>query len=280
MSKSQSSANRIIHMQRLRAPINSSTGILPNKLHKDEPFIEFRDVHFRYPSRPDVKVLKGIDFKIYAGENISIVGPSGCGKSTIVSLIERFYDISSGEVFIRGTPLSKLDITAFRATLGLVSQETSLYDGTIRQNLCLGVEEFVDDATIIQACRDANIHDFISSLPDGYGTECGHGGLALSGGQRQRMAIARALLRNPSILLLDEATSALDAESRNLVVDALEKAGKGRTMISITHQEEIMRRADKVLVIERGKVVEVGTYEGLMAQKGWFWEMRGKLVDG
>lgn len=280
LSKSQSAANRMIHMQRLKAPINSSIGLDPHKLHTDEPFLEFRDVHFRYPRRPDVEVLRGINLKIHAGENICIVGPSGCGKSTIVALLERFYDVSSGQILVNGTPLAKLDVAAFRASLGLVSQETNLYDGTIRYNLCLGVDGSVDEETLVQACKDANIHDFISSLPDGYSTECGHGGLSLSGGQRQRMAIARALLRNPSLLLLDEATSALDPESRNLVVEALEKAKKGRTMVSVSHQEEIMRRSDRIFVIERGRVVEVGTYEGLIGMRGRFWEMRGELVDG
>lgn len=266
-------------MERKHAPINSSTGLDPQNLSEKEVVIELRNVHFRYPNRPGVEVLRGIDMKVHPGENICIVGPSGCGKSTIISLLERFYDISSGEVLISGTSISKLDIHAFRSTLGLVSQETSLFQGTIRENLCLGVDGDVDEETLIAACKDANIHDFIASLPDGYGTECGSRGLALSGGQRQRIAIARTLLRNPKILLLDEATSALDPESQRMVIDALEKASAGRTMISLSHQVEVMKHADKVFVIEHGVIVESGSYESLLSQRGRFSEMLGELVD-
>jgi ATP-binding cassette subfamily B (MDR/TAP) protein 1 len=260
-------------MERKRAPINSSTGLDPLKLSEKEALIEFRDVRFRYPSRPDVEVLRGIDMKIHPGENICVVGPSGCGKSTIISLLERFYDISSGEI------LSNLDIHAFRSTLGLVSQETSLFQGTIRENLCLGVDGDIDDETLMSACKNANIHDFIASLPEGYATECGSRGLALSGGQRQRIAIARALLRNPRILLLDEATSALDPESQRLVIDALEKASTGRTMISLSHQVEVMKQADRIFVVEHGVIVESGSYDSLLSQRGRFSEMLGELVD-
>jgi ATP-binding cassette subfamily B (MDR/TAP) protein 1 len=279
ITKAQSAANRMQYMERKRAPINSSTGLDPLKLSEKEALIEFRDVRFRYPSRPDVEVLRGIDMKIHPGENICIVGPSGCGKSTIISLLERFYDISSGEILINRTILSNLDIHAFRSTLGLVSQETSLFQGTIRENLCLSVDGDIDDETLMSACKNANIHDFIASLPDGYATECGSRGLALSGGQRQRIAIARTLLRNPRILLLDEATSALDPESQRLVIDALEKASTGRTMISLSHQVEVMKQADRIFVVEHGVIVESGSYESLLSQRGRFSEMLGELVD-
>lgn len=279
INKAQGAANRMLYMQNKQAPINSSQGSDPQKLTEAESFIEFRDVHFRYPSRPNVEVLQGIDMKIRAGENVCIVGPSGCGKSTIISLLERFYDVTSGQILVNGTRISRLDINTFRVSLGLVSQETNLYQGTIRENLCLGVDGKVEDETLITACKDANIHDFIVSLPEGYGTECGHRGLALSGGQRQRIAIARALLRNPSILLLDEATSALDPESQNLVAEALEKASMGRTMVSVSHQVEIMKQADKIFMIENGTIVESGSYEGLLSQRGRFWEIRKELLD-
>ena len=213
------------------------------------------------------------------GENISIVGPSGSGKSTIISLLERFYKPTTGSILANGGDIHTQDIERYRRSLGLVSQETHLYQGSIRENLLLGVkEEEIDDELLFQTCQDSNIHDFIISLPEGYNTNIGPRGLSLSGGQRQRIAIARALLRNPDILLLDEATSALDPESQTLVMDALEKVGKGRTIISVTHHMEMVKRADKVLVIENGRLVESGTYEELVASQGRFCEMAGELM--
>lgn len=243
------------------------------------PVISFKKIQFRYPTRPDVEVLKGLSFQVRKGENISIVGPSGSGKSTIISLLERFYEPTGGNILINGEPLSTKEIEPYRASLGLVSQETQLYQGTIRENLLLGVDEKnITEDKLIENCKEANIHDFIISLPEGYGTDIGPRGLSLSGGQRQRIAIARALLRNPEILLLDEATSALDPESQSLVMEALERAGRGRTIVSVTHQMEMVKRADQVLVIENGRVVEMGTYEELLALKSRFWEMAGELM--
>ena len=165
--------------------------------------------------------------------------------------------------------------------LSLVTQDTNLYQDTIRENLVLGVDGEVDEKTIVTACKDANIHDFIISLPEGFNTDCGPRGLALSGGQRQRLAIARALLRKPEILLLDEATSALDPESQSLVIKAIERAAKGRTIVSVTHQTEIIKQADTVFVLDSGKIVESGRYEELLSRKGRLWEMQGQLiVDG
>lgn len=267
-------------MKSKRPLINNSTrnGIL--KPCPTETVIEFRNVRFRYPTRPDVEVLRGLDFKVRKGENICIIGPSGCGKSTILHLLERFYDITSGDILISGNPISSLDIKAFRSTLSIVAQDTNLYQGTIFENLVLGVDGEVDEKMVVSACQDANIHDFITSLPEGYNTDCGPRGLALSGGQRQRLAIARALLRKPEILLLDEATSALDPESQNLVIKAIERVAKTRTIISVSHQAEVIKQADRVLVLEYGKVVECGRYEELMSRKGRFWEIQGELVVG
>lgn len=278
MTKAQGAANRMLYLNQQKPVISSSTGQCPTKLPTKEKEIEFHDVHFRYPARPDVEVLSGISFEIKRGENVCIVGPSGCGKSTIIQLLERFYDPISGEILVQGVQLPELDIKAFRATLGLVSQETVLYQGTIRENLCLGVDGDVDDKTLTSVCQDANIHDLIISLPEGYGTDCGSRGLALSGGQRQRIAIARALLRNPKILLLDEATSALDPESQKLIIDSLERAAKGRTLVSVSHHVEIMERADRILVIEKGRVVESGRFQELLDRKGRFWEMQREVM--
>jgi ATP-binding cassette, subfamily B (MDR/TAP), member 1 len=280
LTKAHAAANRILYMKSKKPPINSSKGSDLREPCPSETVIEFQNVHFRYPTRPDVEVLRGLNLKVRKGKKICITGPSGCGKSTVLHLLERFYDVTSGEVLINGISISALEIKAFRSTLGLVAQDTILYQGTIHENIVLGMDREVDEKTIVAVCQDANIHDFIASLPEGYNTECGPRGLALSGGQRQRLAIARALLRNPDILLLDEATSALDPESQNLVLKALEKASKGRTIISVSHQTEVIKQADRVFVLEHGKAVESGSYDELISRRGRFWEIQGELITG
>lgn len=207
-----------------------------------------------------------------------IIGQSGCGKTTIISLLERFYDIISGSLLIHGIPISNLDIKSYRSSLGLVSQDIYLYQGTIRENLCMGISHPVKEETLISACHDANIHDFIASLPNGYETDCGPRGLAVSGGQRQRLAIARALLRDPEILLLDEATSALDPESQGLVNDSLRNVTKGRTMVHVTPQVDIMKTADVVFVLDKGRVVEWGRYDELVSRGGRILDLIGEIV--
>ncbi len=212
---------------------------------------------------------------IHQGQTIGIVGASGCGKTTIITLLERFYDISSGQILIHGHSLSSLDIRSYRATVGLVSQDTTLYQGSIRENILLGAgsDDQVSEETLISACRSANIHDFILSLPEGYNTDAGSRGLALSGGQRQRIAIARALVRDPSILLLDEATSALDTQSEEVVQTALETAGKGRTVVAVAHRLSTVRGADCIFVLDAGRVVEAGSHTELVKRRGRYWDM-------
>ncbi|KIX03637.1 uncharacterized protein Z518_07190 [Rhinocladiella mackenziei CBS 650.93] len=280
ITKSQAAMNRILYMKNKKPSINSSAGTDPRQQPPAETALEFKHVSFRYPARPDIEVLHELDLQVRRGERVCITGPSGCGKSTIIALIERFYDITSGELSINGADISSIDIRAYRLMLGFVSQETYLFQGTIRDNLLLGVDGPVTDEELNTACGDAKIYDFIVSLPDGYDTECGPRGQAFSGGQRQRIAIARALLRNPEILLLDEATSALDPENEVLVREALNKAVTDRTIISITHQVETMKMAESVFVMDRGKVVEAGTFEELMERKGFLWEMmlQGELM--
>ena len=203
---------------------------------------------------------------------IGVVGPSGCGKTTVVSLLERFYDIQSGQIRVNGQSLKSLDVHAHRATIGLVSQDTTLYQGSIKENVLLGTSS-EDEAELFQACRDANIHDFIMSLPEGYETDSGSRGLALSGGQRQRIAVARALIQRPRILLLDEATSALDTQSEEIVQKALEAAAEGRTTIAVAHRLSTVKNADKIFVLDGGRVVEEGTHDGLLQKKGKYWDM-------
>jgi ATP-binding cassette, subfamily B (MDR/TAP), member 1 len=174
---------------------------------------------------------------------------------------------------IYGQPLSSLDVASYRVSTGLVSQETTLYQGSIRENVTLGMSHDVSDEAVIKACQDANIHDFIMSLPDGYATDCGSRGQAFSGGQRQRLATARALLRDPPLLLLDEATSALDTESERIVQAALENAAKGRTTIAVAHRLSTVQDADQLFVLDGGRIVERGTHGELLKQRGRYYEM-------
>ncbi|KIW16602.1 hypothetical protein PV08_03790 [Exophiala spinifera] len=239
-----------------------------------EGTVEFRDVHFRYPTRPDVPVLRGLNLTVKPGQYIALVGPSGCGKSTTIALMERFYDPLSGGVYVDGKEISSLNLTDYRSHLALVSQEPTLYQGTIKENILLGADRGeVSDEVIIQACKDANIYDFIMSLPDGFATDVGSKAALLSGGQKQRIAIARALMRDPKILLLDEATSALDSESEKVVQAALDAAAKGRTTIAVAHRLSTIQKADIIYVFDKGVVAEKGTHHELMALKGRYREL-------
>jgi ATP-binding cassette subfamily B (MDR/TAP) protein 1 len=253
---------------------------------KIEGDVEFKDVHFRYATRKHVPVLRGLDLRIKPGQYAALVGISGSGKSTIVSLIERFYDALSGHVLVDGKDISTFNIRSYRQHIALVSQEPTLYQGSIRENVVLGAAS--KDATLAEveaACRQANIHDFIASLPQGYETDCGAKGVQLSGGQKQRIAIARALIRNPKILLLDEATSALDSSSEKVVQEALDQAAKGRTTIAVAHRLSTIQKADIIYVLDQGVVyytylmtetdvsAESGTHDELYALKGRYFEM-------
>ncbi|KAF2970460.1 hypothetical protein GQX73_g3168 [Xylaria multiplex] len=243
-------------------------------LHAVEGTIEFRDVHFRYPTRPEQPVLRGLNLTVRPGQYIALVGASGCGKSTTIALLERFYDPLSGGVFIDGKEISTLNIKQYRSFIALVSQEPTLYQGTIKENILLGTtDEDVTDKAIEHACREANIYDFIMSLPDGFNTVVGTKGALLSGGQKQRIAIARALVRDPRVLLLDEATSALDSESEHVVQAALDKAAKGRTTIAVAHRLSTIQRADVIYVFDQGRVVEQGTHAELMHLNGRYAEL-------
>ncbi|RPA85941.1 multidrug resistance protein MDR [Ascobolus immersus RN42] len=238
--------------------------------------VEFRDVHFRYPTRPHVPVLRGLNLKVQPGQYIALVGQSGCGKSTTIGLVERFYDALHGQVLIDGVPITDYNLREIRKHIALVQQEPTLYQGTVRENVLLGTagdDSTVSDEEIIQACKDANIHDFILSLPEGYNTQVGNKGGMLSGGQKQRIAIARALIRKPKILLLDEATSALDSESEKVVQAALDKAAHGRTTIAIAHRLSTIQKADQIYLFEAGRVAEQGTHDELMALGGRYADL-------
>ncbi|KAI1273612.1 multidrug/pheromone exporter, ABC superfamily [Xylaria sp. FL0933] len=230
--------------------------------------VKFKQVKFSYPARPNRQVLKGLDLDIPPGQFCALVGPSGAGKSTIISLLERLYSIESGAIEVGGFDISSKMEPVFRDDIGLVPQDSVLFEGSIRFNVALGAQPEVEpsDAEIEQACKLANIHDTIMALPDGYNTQCGNNGGQLSGGQRQRLSIARALVRKPRLLLLDESTSALDAESERLLQDGLEKATRGITVVAIAHRLHTIRRADVIFMIEDGRCVERGSHEELMAR--------------
>ncbi len=250
----------------------------PNGSSKE---IVFDDVGFAYSQRPGIKVLSGIDATIQADKTTAFVGASGCGKSTMIALIERFYDPTNGEIRTNGVNLRHYDCRLYRHDVALVQQEPVLYQGSIRDNISLGIEDHdPDEEAVILACKQANIWDFVSSLPEGLDTNCGSQGLSLSGGQRQRIAIARALVRRPRLLLLDEATSALDTESERVVLDALDRATSGRTTVAVAHRLSTIRDADTIVVFDKGTIVETGTHGELLAKRAFYYDMvMGQSLD-
>ncbi|XP_076760462.1 multi drug resistance 49 isoform X1 [Xylocopa sonorina] len=226
--------------------------------------IEFKNVHFQYPARKDVKVLQGLNLKINRGETVALVGGSGCGKSTCLQLIQRLYDPVKGQVLLDGVDISKLNVQWLRSHIGVVGQEPVLFDTTIRENIRYGNDSITEEE-MIKAAKEANAHDFINKLTEAYDSPVGERGSQMSGGQKQRIAIARALVKRPAILLLDEATSALDLHSEATVQRALDAASKGRTTIVVTHRLSTITNADRIVFIKEGQVVEQGTHEELLA---------------
>jgi ATP-binding cassette subfamily B protein len=229
--------------------------------------VALRDVHFAYPSRPEASALEGLSFEVKPGETVAIVGPSGAGKSTIIALLLRFYDPDSGSIEIDGVDIAKADPKAVRARIALVPQDVSIFAASARDNIAFGKPQ-ASNADIEAATRDALADEFVEALPQGYDTRLGERGVTLSGGQRQRIAIARAILRDAPILLLDEATSALDAESETLVQTALERLMKGRTTIVVAHRLATVLKADRIIVMDKGRIVEQGTHKSLVAKGG------------
>ncbi|ENI01964.1 hypothetical protein COCC4DRAFT_175713 [Bipolaris maydis ATCC 48331] len=271
MAQVTGAANRILSMR--PPPTNKATSYPPLSTSEKGVGIEFQNVYFTYPSR-ELPVLSNLNIQIQPGQFAALVGASGCGKSTTISLLERFYDATSGRILCNGQDITTLDPSEYRKQISLVAQEPTLYEGTIRENVALSVDS-ASDAEIEQACRDAQIHDFITSLPDGYAQRLGPKGMSLSGGQKQRLSLARALLRQPKLLLLDEATSSLDSESEKLVQEAIERAAKDgrRTILSVAHRLATIQKADVIFVLGSGKVLEKGDHQALLKKRGVYWQM-------
>jgi len=231
--------------------------------------VEFKDVVFRYPTRPEAQALDGFSLRVEPGESVALVGPSGAGKSTVFQLLMRFYDPQEGEISFDGVRLDQADPTDLRGRIAVVAQDPVIFAGTIRDNILYG-RPGASDEEIRSAAMSAAAHDFISTLPNGYDTNVGERGVTLSGGQRQRIAMARAILREAPVLLLDEATSALDAENERLVQEALGRVMKGRTTLVIAHRLATVQRADRIIVMDEGRVVAMGRHEDLIREGGLY----------
>ncbi|KAI5641365.1 ABC transporter transmembrane region domain-containing protein [Phthorimaea operculella] len=255
--------------------VKTEDGIKDNRDWTATGAFSVKGVEFCYPTRPNQRILKGVELKAEAGKTVALVGSSGCGKSTILQLIQRFYDPDTGTIELDGRDIkSSLTLPRLRRQLGVVQQEPVLFDRTLAENIAYGDNNRkVTMHEIVAAAKAANIHSFIVSLPKGYDTNLGSAGAQLSGGQKQRVCIARALIRAPRLLLLDEATSALDANSERAVTEALEKAAKGRTCITIAHRLSTIKDANLICVLDKGLIVERGNHDELLSLKGHYWQM-------
>lgn len=273
ISKAVEAANYIFWLRTLQPTISETVENRDQGPSDDNQTLDIQDLQFRYKQRMASRVLNGISLTVEPGQSIAFVGASGCGKSTIISLLQRFYDPTSGRICLASKNISTLSPRLYRQQMSLVLQQPILFKGSVRDNISLALEHPVSDKDILEACRQANALSFIESLPEGLSTLCGSQGLQFSGGQRQRIAIARALIRNPKILLLDEATSALDTQSERLVQATLDEAAATRTTIAVAHRLSTIRNADAIFVFADGRVMEAGTHQELLGRKGLYYAM-------
>ncbi len=262
VQKGLASAERIDKI--LNADVTIKDAVNPKSITKFEKEIEYRNVSFAYREGEIGWVLNKVNLKIEKGKTIALVGQSGSGKTTLADMLPRFYDATEGEILIDGIAIKEARIKDVRSLMGIVTQESILFNDTVFNNIAFGIEN-VTEAQVIEAAKIANAHEFISEMQDGYQTNIGDRGNKMSGGQRQRISIARAVLKNPPILILDEATSALDTESERLVQDALYKLMKNRTSLVIAHRLSTIQHADEIIVMQKGEIIERGTHTTLLA---------------
>ena len=268
-------ANRIYQLIDQKPIVISSKS--SSLISSGNEIIQFDNVSFKYGK---IDVLKNISFNAEKGKVTAIVGASGAGKTTLLGLIERFYNVSQGAIYLGNQDLKDIKISSLRSKIAYVSQEGSMFNDSIKNNIMFGNQD-ADFGQVKKAAQNAAAHDFIQSLPDGYETQIGTGGNLLSGGQRQRIAIARAFLRDAPILLLDEATSSLDSESESKIQYAMDKLAKGRTTIVVAHRLSTVRKANKIIVLDNGKIVESGSHENLIAKDGVYTNLcRLQLFSG
>ncbi|KAI7741391.1 hypothetical protein M8C21_000851, partial [Ambrosia artemisiifolia] len=262
----------------LRVPEIDSDNMEGEVLQEVSGRVEFKNVKFAYPSRPESLIFKDFNLKVPAGRTVALVGGSGSGKSTVIALLQRFYDPQGGEICVDGVGIDKLQLKWLRSQMGLVSQEPALFATTIKENILFGKEDATMEE-VIEVAKASNAHNFISQLPQGYDTQVGERGVQMSGGQKQRIAIARAIIKSPRILLLDEATSALDTESERVVQEALDQAAVGRTTIVIAHRLSTIRNADVIVVVQDGQVVESGSHDDLIEHENGFYTSLVRLQE-